>query len=62
MFKVNKVWKLMCVVFWIPGILILCLGEYLDIFKMALFGFMWTFSTSPFWGSLIFLDWVYRKY
>lgn len=62
MFKINKVWKLVCAVFWMPGILILCLGEYLDIFKMAHFGFIWAFATFPFWGSIIFLEWVYRKY
>lgn len=62
MFKINKAWKAMGVIFWLPGILILCLGGYLDVFKMALFGFIWAFATFPVWTSVIFLDWIYRKY
>lgn len=60
MFKIDKMWKFMALVFWIPGILLMSLGEMLSINKIWEFGMMYVFAGSPFWGSMLFIDWITR--
>lgn len=58
--KIDKMWKLVALAFWIPGLSLIGLSNVFDSQKCFEFGFMWIFGASPFWGFMIFIDWVSR--
>lgn len=59
--KLSYAQKLVGCVFILPSVILFVLSSALDSFKAFEFGFMLLFAGAPFWGFILFSDWLMRS-